>query len=31
VIRWQTRYVRIAVALGAFVALAIGSGAGARW
>jgi hypothetical protein len=30
-IRWNSRILRIAISLGAFVALAIASGAGARW
>lgn len=30
-IRWNARLLRIAIAVGAFVALAIASGAGARW
>ena len=30
-IRWKTRYMRAAVALAAFAALAVASGAGARW
>jgi hypothetical protein len=31
VIRWNPRLIRVAIALGAFVSLAIASGAGARW
>jgi hypothetical protein len=31
VIRWNVRFIRIAIALGAFASLAIASGAGARW
>jgi hypothetical protein len=30
-IRWNPRILRIAIAVGAFVAFAIASGAGARW
>ncbi len=30
-IRWKARYMRAAVAVAAFAALAIASGAGARW
>jgi hypothetical protein len=30
-IRWQVRYTRLLIALGAFAALAISAGAGARW
>jgi hypothetical protein len=30
-IRWNPRILRIAVAVGAFVAFAVASGAGARW
>jgi hypothetical protein len=30
-IRWNSRILRIAISVGAFVALAIASGAGARW
>jgi hypothetical protein len=31
VIRWNVRLMRAAIALAAFVVVAIGSGAGARW
>ena len=31
VIRWQTAYVKAAIALGALSALLIGAGAGMRW
>jgi hypothetical protein len=31
VIRWKTRYMRVAVAVAAFLSVAIASGAGARW
>jgi hypothetical protein len=30
-IRWNTRYMRVAVAVASLVSLAIASGAGARW
>lgn len=30
-ITWHPRIIRIAIAVGAFVAFAIASGAGARW
>jgi hypothetical protein len=30
-LRWNPRFVRVVAALGAFVSLAIASGAGARW
>jgi hypothetical protein len=31
VIRWKTRYMRVALAVAAFLSVAIASGAGARW
>jgi hypothetical protein len=31
VIRWNARFMRVAVAVAAFASLAIASGAGARW
>jgi len=30
-IRWQSRFIRVAIAIAAFAALAIGSGADWRW
>ena len=31
VIRWKVKYVRVALALGALLSVAVASGAGARW
>ena len=30
-IRWNARFMRVAVSVAAFVSLAVASGAGARW
>jgi hypothetical protein len=30
-IRWKTSYMRVAIAVAAFVSIAVASGAGARW